>query len=70
MSKSKTALKSKNNPNARGAVKKFFCQGREIKPVLLIAETSTYLAAEYDDGELALNAQGVALPWVVARNLQ
>jgi hypothetical protein len=70
MSKAKTALKSKNNPNARGSGTKFFAQGKEIKPVKLITETSTYFAAEFEDGQLVLNQDGHPVPWRVARNLQ
>ena len=62
MSKAKTA--SKNNPTARQQAKEFTFEGKKIKPAKFISVCGrTYLAAEYDNGALVLDASGVPLPW-------
>ncbi|MCF8462909.1 MAG: hypothetical protein K9G11_03265 [Rickettsiaceae bacterium] len=67
MSKAKTALKSKNNPNARGAVKKFKYQGKEIIPVKLVPISGKkQMCAQYEDGTLVLNDEGNPIAWAVA----
>ena len=64
--KAKTA--SKNNPTAREQAKEYFYKGQKIKPVKLITNKSSFLAAEYDSsGDLVVGADGVALPWDVAK---
>ena len=66
MAKAKTA--SKNNPTTREQAREYFHNGKKIKPVKLISETSTFLAAEYDEsGDLVLSANGVPLPWQRAK---
>jgi hypothetical protein len=66
MSKAKTG--SKNNIAARGQTKEFSFNGQKIKPVKLITENSTFLAAEYENGDLVLGSSGNPLPWSVARS--
>ena len=66
MSKAKTG--SKNNIASRVKSREFFFGGQKIKPVKLITETSTFLAAEYESGDLVRGSNGNPLPWVVARN--
>jgi hypothetical protein len=67
MSKAKTA--SKNNPTTRESAKEYFHNGVKIKPVKLISDQSTFLAAEYDGtGDLVLGSDGTALPWDRAKN--
>ena len=65
---SKAKVGSRNNPSARGSAKEFLYNGKKIKPVKLITATSTYFAAEYDNGELVVGPDGASpLPWVIAR---
>jgi hypothetical protein len=66
MSKAKTG--SKNNIATRGQAREFLFNGQKIKPVKLITQNSTFLAAEYETGELVLGSSGNPLPWSVARN--
>ena len=67
MSKAKTALKSKNNPNARGEIKKFMYQGKQIIPVQLVPISGKkQMCAQYEDGSLVLNEQGTPIAWCVA----
>ena len=66
MSKGKTG--SKNNIATRGKALEFLFNGQKIKPVKLITETSTFLAAEYESGDLVLGSNGTPLPWSVARS--
>ena len=61
MSKSKTS--SKNNIATREAAKEFFFQGKKVKPVKVISNNSSILAAEYDTGDLVLSDGGEVLPW-------
>lgn len=61
MSKAKTA--SKNNPTAREQAREFFHNGQKIKPVKLVTKQSTFLAAEYESGDLVLGSNGSPLPW-------
>ncbi len=61
MSKAKTA--SKNNPTAREQAREFFHNGQKIKPVKLVTKQSTFLAAEYESGDLVLGQNGAPLPW-------
>lgn len=66
MSKAKTA--SKNNPTARAQAREFFHNGKKIRPVKLISQSSSFFAAEYEDsGDLVLSQNGTALPWSKAK---
>ncbi len=67
MSKAKTA--SKNNPTSREQAKEYFNNGQKIKPVKLISDKYSFLAAEYDaSGDLVVDSNGKALPWDRAKN--
>jgi len=61
MSKAKTA--SKNNPTSREQAKEYFYNGQKIKPVKLISGESSFLAAEYESGDLVSGADGKPMPW-------
>lgn len=67
MSKAKTA--SKNNPTSREQAKEYFHKGHKIKPVKLITGKYSFLAAEYDSGDLVMGSNGKALSWGDAKNL-
>ncbi len=67
MSKAKTA--SKNNPSSRETAKEFFCQGRKIKPVKLVSSKASFLAAEFETGDLVLGTDGNPVPWGKAKYL-
>lgn len=67
MSKAKTA--SKNNPTAREQAREFMYDGKKIKPVKLISEKASFLAAEYDgSGDIVLGSDGNPLPWQKAKH--
>jgi hypothetical protein len=53
---------SKNNPTSRVKAKEFFYNGKKIKPVKFIGN-STYMAVQYEDGSLVLDRNGLPLPW-------
>ncbi|MDX1924240.1 MAG: hypothetical protein SFT91_03330 [Rickettsiaceae bacterium] len=62
MSKAKTA--SKNNPTSREQAREFFYNGQKIKPVRLVTQQSSFLAAEFDgSGDLVLDNSGNPLTW-------
>ncbi|MDX1916796.1 MAG: hypothetical protein SFT68_02295 [Rickettsiaceae bacterium] len=62
MSKAKTA--SKNNPTSREQAKEFFSNGQKIKPVKLVTNQTTFLAAEFEgSGDLVLDSLGNPLTW-------
>ncbi len=61
MAKAKTA--SKNNPTTRMQAKEFLHSGKKIKPVKLVTLKSTFLAAEYETGELVKSQDGSPMPW-------
>lgn len=68
MSKAKTA--SKNNPTTREQAKEYTHKGQKIKPVKLISDRSSFLAAEYDgSGDLVLGSDDRPLPWSLAKTL-
>jgi hypothetical protein len=66
MSKGKTT--SKNNLATRKQAREFLFNGQKIKPVKLIMENSTFLAAEYESGDLVLGSNGKPMPWGVVSN--
>ena len=68
MSKTKAKTASKNNPVTREQAKEYFHNEKKIKPVKLISEKCSFLAAEYEaTGELVVDSNGVALPWANAQ---
>ena len=66
MAKAKTA--SKNNPVARVRAKDIFYNGQKIKPVRYISMSRNFMAAQYENGQLALDAQGQPVSWSKIRN--
>jgi hypothetical protein len=60
MSKSKS---SKNNIEARGQTRDYFHNGRKIKPVKLISDKHSFLAAEYDDSLDLVMENGRPVTW-------
>lgn len=67
---SKAKIASKNNPEGRGQAKEFFFNGLKIKPVKLISNRRSFLAAEYDEsGDLVTDQSGKILPWNNAKSL-
>lgn len=63
--KAKTA--SKNNPTLRTAAKVFSYNGQKIKPVKVTNENnSTFMAAEYENGDLVLDSAGRIITWALA----
>lgn len=58
---------SKNNPEARGRVtelRKF--DGKTVKPVFYFGKHQghgNYIAAQYESGDLAMDAQGRPIPY-------
>ena len=67
---SKAKIASKNNPEGRGQVKKYYHNGKEIRPVKLIANRRSFFAAEYDEsGDVVVDPNGRVLTWDSAKNL-
>ncbi len=67
---SKAKIASKNNPTSREQAKEYFHNGQKIKPVKLISDKYSFLAAEYDaTGDLVCGTDGKALPWDRVKNL-
>lgn len=49
-------MSSKNNPENRGKVTELrMYNGKKVKPVLYINRSNRYIAAQYENGELAMN---------------
>jgi len=54
---------SKNNPNARkAAIQKTF-QGKVVKPVKVIGEFGTFIAAQFENGEVICDESGKPVPY-------
>ncbi len=66
MAKAKTA--SKNNPLSREAAKEFFFNGKKIVPVLFIGDGRSYMAAQFESGDMPMDKLGNPLPWAQVRN--
>lgn len=57
MSKKKTV--SKNNSSVRGTgARKRFVQGKPVLPIWYISSDSSYIAAKFEDGNLAIDQYG------------
>ena len=57
-------MSSKNNPENRGRVtelRKY--AGKTVKPVLYIDGSNKFIAAVYEDGNLATDGNGDAIPY-------
>lgn len=49
-------MSSKNNPENRGKVTELrMYNGKKVKPVLFINRNRRYMAAQYENGELAMD---------------
>lgn len=66
MAKAKTA--SKNNPVARARAKDIIYNGQKIKPVRFISMSRSFMAAQYENGQLAVDSQGNPVSWSKIRN--
>lgn len=66
MGKAKTA--SKNNPIARAKAKIFTYNGQQIKPVRYISLDRNFIAAQYENGQIAVDAQQKPVPWSKVRS--
>jgi hypothetical protein len=61
MGKAKTA--SKNNPMHRASAKEIIYEGKKVVPVMFISEARRYMAAQFENGDMPLNADGSPLSW-------
>jgi hypothetical protein len=61
MAKAKTA--SKNNPTTREKAKEVIFNGKKVKPVRFIGNKSRYMAIQFEDGSMAMDKEGLPLPW-------
>jgi hypothetical protein len=56
MGQAKTALTAK-------VKKKFLFDGKEIKPVKFISMSRNFMSAQYETGDLVVDAQGEPIAW-------
>jgi hypothetical protein len=61
MGKAKTA--SKNNPTTREKAREIFYKEKKVKPVRVIMEKNNFMGVQYEDGSLAVDRDGMPLPW-------
>lgn len=54
---------SKNNPNARKAAIQKKYNDKVVKPVKVIGEFGTFIAAQYESGDVVLDADGNPIPY-------
>lgn len=66
MGKAKTA--SKNNPTTRAKNKDVFYNGQKVKPVRFLSLSRNFIAAQFENGQLATDAKGNPIPWSGVRN--
>lgn len=66
MAKAKTA--SKNDPTNREKAREIFYNGKKVKPVKFISESSSYMSAEDETGNIITDANGEPLPWSSVTN--
>jgi hypothetical protein len=57
MSKAKTAA------TAKVGKRKFLFDGKEIKPVKFISMSRNFMSAQFEDGELVMDARGEPMAW-------
>jgi hypothetical protein len=62
MAKAKTA--NKNNPNARAKAKDILYRGQKVKPVQYISLGRSFMAAQYEGGQLVTNDQKNVITWL------
>ena len=58
MTKAKTALNK-----AKAGVKAFTFNGKPIKPVKFISMQRNFMSAQYENGDLVLDAAGTPVAW-------
>lgn len=61
MSRAKTA--NKNNPTTRVKARDIIYMGQKVKPVLFASMKGSYMAAQYENGQLVLGSNSCALSW-------
>ena len=66
MGKAKTA--SKNNPVERESAKVIIYNGQKVKPVKFISAKRKYMAVQLENGQMALDQQGMPVAWSKIRN--
>ena len=54
---------SKNNPNARKAAIQKKYNDKVVKPVKVIGDFGTFIAAQYESGDVVLDAVGNPIPY-------
>ncbi len=54
---------SKNNPNARKAAIQKKYNDKIVKPVKVIGDFGTFIAAQYESGDVVLDADGNPIPY-------
>ncbi len=54
---------SKNNPNARKAAIQKTYNGKVVKPVKYIGQHGTYIAGQYEDGEVIFDNNEKPIPY-------
>ena len=61
----KTAIKSKNDPGARGKAQDYFWNGKKIKAIKFIGTNVSYMAGAYDEpnGDVITDPNGNPYPW-------
>jgi hypothetical protein len=64
MTKAKTAAKTGATAKLK---REFFCGGKKIKPVRLISLNRNFMAAQYENGDLVLDARGDVAAWTKIR---
>jgi len=57
MSKAKTAA------TAKIGKKEFLFNGKKIKPVKFISLSRNFMSAQYESGDLVVDAQGIPIAW-------
>lgn len=69
MSKGKAKTASKNNPTTRETARKFYHNGKEVKPTKIVTLTRSVLGAEDEEGNVVYDAAGAVVPWgVISKN--
>ena len=55
--------KAKTAATAKIGKKEFLLDGKKIKPVKFVSMTRNFMSAQYEDGELVVDALGEPLAW-------
>ena len=59
---------SKNNPTARVKNADVFYNGQKVKPVKYMSMSRNFMAAQFENGQMALDAKGFPIPWSSIKN--